>query len=260
MKKILYIIGVFSIVIILRPSYAFDNLGLLPPQPLGVFSTLSADTIGKDSYGVILSAERSIDTSFYRFSLSTEYGMTEGSDVILTVPFITGFEDTEGLDDISFGFKKKLVSGLKYGPNISYLLSFSIPGKDAFSSGGHAGGGILLSKRVGPFQGSLNFFYYKPTSASLEDLFETRVGFDLAAGHDFNILSEFIIRNSHSSDSIKLFEGRFGYRVRLSSNSFSLLGVGYDFKNRDPEWRFFFSITMNFPVKQKKIKKIYEEE
>ncbi len=260
MKKILYIISIFSLVIVARPSSAFDNLGLLPPQPLGVFSTLSAETIGSNHYGIILSAERSIDTSFYRFTLSAEYGITDSSDFIVTFPYITGFQNTEGLDDISFGFKKQFISGLKYGPDISYVLSFAAPGKDAFSSGGHAGVGVLLSKRVGPFQGSLNMFYYKPTSASQEDLFETRIGFDLAAGHNFNILSELLIRKGHDSESVGLVEGRLGYRVRLSTGSFSVLGLGYDFKNRDPEWRFFFSVTMNFPVKKKEIKKIYEEE
>ncbi len=260
MKKILFIIGVFSLIIVARPSSAFDNIGLLPPQPFGVFSTFNAETVGDNHYGIILSAERSIDTSFYRFTLSTEYGITDSSDVIVTIPFITGLQDTEGLDDISFGFKKRVVSGLKYGPNVSYVLAFSAPGKDAFSSEGHAGVGVLLSKRLGPFQGNLNMFYYKPTTASQEDLFETRIGFDLAAGHNFNILSEFLIRKGHDSESVGLIEGRFGYRVRLSSNSFSVVGLGYDFKNRDPEWRFFFSISMKFPVEKKEIKKIYEEE
>ncbi len=241
-------------------AFGFDNLGLMPPQPLGVFSTLNTDTAGKGRYQIMLSVERSIDTSFYRFSLSTEYGVTEDSDVLFTLPFVTGLEDTEGLDDISLGFKGRLIREFKYSPTLSYVLSFSIPGKDVLTSHGHAGGGIVLSKRVGPFQGSLNMFYYKPTNASQEDLFETRIGLDLAAGHNLNIMSELLIRKGHDTETVDLIEGRFGYRVRISSNTFSVLGVGYDFKNRNPEWRFFFSLSMGFPEVKENIKEIYEEE
>ena len=260
MKKLAFVLGIVNLLIFSANSYGFDNIGLIPVQPNGVFSTLSAYTIGEQKTGVMVSVDRSIEPNFYRFSLALEYGTSENTEVLANFPFVTGYNGLEGLDDISFGFKHKIIDEKRFGPTISYLIGFSAPGRDVFSSEGNFGGGIILSKRVGPFQGSINLFYYKPTKATLEDMFETRIGFDLAAGHNFDILSELFIRKGHFSESIEQIEGRIGYRVKTAKNSRALLGLGYDFKNRTPEWRLFFSISFIFPEEVNEIKRIYEEE
>ncbi|NOX21158.1 MAG: hypothetical protein GXO99_07895, partial [Nitrospirae bacterium] len=98
MKKITIVLGIFGLLVFSTTSYGFDNLGIIPVQPNGVFSTLSAYTIGKDKTGVMFSTERSIDPSFYRFSLVAEHGVTDNMEILISAPFITGYKNTEGLD------------------------------------------------------------------------------------------------------------------------------------------------------------------
>jgi hypothetical protein len=69
-----------------------------------------------------------------------------------------------------------------------------------------------------------------------------------------------IIKDSHFSQKVDLVEGRLGYRVQLSSGAFGAVGIGYDFKNRDPEWRVLFGISITYPEQKRSIRRIYEEE
>ncbi len=238
---------------------AFETQGFMPVQPYGAFSTLSAYTVGRERLGVMLSLERSVDPNFYRLHLNAAYGLMDDIDLLASLPFVFDYHNSEGFEDISFGFKHTILSERRLGPSISYLIGFSIPGKDELSSKGHFGGGILVSKRVGPFKGHGNVFYYRSAGASLEDEVELRLGLDLAAAHGFNVLSELIVKKSHFSESIDFIEGRIGYRVKISSASFATLGMGYDFKNRNPELRVFLSVSL-FPFQQREVKRLYQEE
>ncbi len=240
-------------------SAAFDTAGFQPVQPYGAFSTLSAYTIEKGKPGIMFSLERSIDPNFYRLSFNASYGLTAKTEILTTIPFIFYYDDTGGIGDTNMGYKYNILSENRYGPSLSYLVGFSIPGEETFSTRGRVGGALLVSKRVGPFKGHGNLFYFKSTSSSLEDEVELRLGLDLAAAHSFNILSELIVKKSHFSEHVDLVEGRMGYRVKVSTNSFAALGVGYDFKNRTPELRIFLSLSL-FPLDQVKVKRVYEEE
>lgn len=260
MKKIILPLLVTLLTIInIETSTAFDIKGFQPVQPYGTFSTLSANTVGKSRLGIMVSIERSIDPNFYRFYLNTAFGLTDNVEILTSIPYVFDYLDTKGFEDISIGYKHTILSEKHLGPSISYLLGFSFPGKDGISAEGHFGGGLLVSKRVGPFRGHGNLFYYKPTTSSLEDEVELRLGLDLAAAHSFNILSELIVKKSHFSEQVDLIEGRIGYRVKTSSNSYTTLGIGYDFKNRNPEFRVFLSLSL-FPLEHVRVKKIYEEE
>ena len=241
-------------------AYSFDLQGIQPLHPYGTFSTFSAYSLEKDNWGVGLSTERSIDPNFYRFTLVTAYGITDTIEIIGNVPFVLDYFNDEGVEDISIGYKQRILSESQVGPTVSYLLTFSVPGKERFSYDGRAGAGIIVSKRIGPFLGNINMLYFKPTNASLEDEYQLRLGFDMAAGHNFNLLAELLVKKSHFSEKIDQVEGRLGYRVKVSSGYFGTLGLGYDFKNREPEVRIFLSLSVVLPVKEKKIKKIYEEE
>ncbi len=243
-----------------KTSLAFDIQGIQPVHPYGIFSVFSAYNIEKGNMGMMVSAERSIDPNFYRFSLNAEYGLTDNTDLILNLPVITNYYSSEGLADTSIGFKQKFLSEKNLGPAVSYIFTFSVPGKDQFSSEGRIGAGLVVSKRVGPFLGNMNLFYYKSTNSSLEDEIELRLGADLSAAHDFHFLAEFLVKKSHFSENVDQLEGRVGYRVRFSPDSVGTIGIGYDFKNRTPELRIFMSIGITYPFKKREIKRIYEEE
>ncbi len=259
MKKITPLIILLSVVTVANSSAAFETKGFQPVQPYGTFSTLSAYTIEKDKPGIMFSLERSIEPNFYRLFINASYGLTEKIELLTSIPFIFEYRNTGGIGDTSIGYKYNIVSEKRLGPSISYLMGFSIPGDETFSTRGRVGGALLVSKRVGPFRGHGNLFYFKSTSSDLEDEVELRLGLDLAAAHSFNILSELIVKKSHFSERIDLVEGKMGYRVKLSSNSYAALGVGYDFKNRTPELRIFLTLSL-FPLDQVKVKRVYEEE
>ncbi|VAX28503.1 hypothetical protein MNBD_NITROSPIRAE02-1123 [hydrothermal vent metagenome] len=259
MKKITLLIILLLALTDVDSSAAFDTKGFQPVQPYGTFSTLSAYTIEKDKPGIMFSLERSIEPNFYRLFINASYGLTDKIEILTSIPFIFNYRGTGGIGDTSIGYKYNILSEKRLGPSISYLFGFSIPGKETFSTLGHVGGALLISKRVGPFRGHGNLFYFKSTSSSMEDEVELRLGLDLAAAHSFNILSELIVKKSHFSDHIDLVEGKMGYRVKISSNSYAALGVGYDFKNRTPELRIFLTLSL-FPLDQVKVKRIYYKE
>lgn len=236
---------------------AFDILGLQPLQPYGTFSSFSAYTLGKDRSAFMLYTEKSIDPNFYRISINAGYGLSNKVDILANLPFIIDYLGTEGVESFNFGFKHTIRTEERLGPTISYLLSVSLPGEDQFLSSIRFGGGLLVSKKLGPFSGHINLTYYKPTESSLEDEIDLRMGFDLAAGHNFNLLSELIVRKSHFSGHLDLIEGRLGYRVRTSSSSFAALGLGYDFKNRVPELRLFIAFSMIYPLFEQPVKWVY---
>jgi len=51
-----------------------------------------------------------------------------------------------------------------------------------------------VSKRVGPFSGHVNFFYKRPGTARLNDEISLLGGIEFSAAHNFNILSEIILK------------------------------------------------------------------
>ena len=242
--------------------YAFDISGLQPLAPHGVFSTFSAESLQKNKSSVEISAERSKGPDFYRFSLKTAYGITDNLEFNLTVPYVYHyFDEKNGLEDIAAGFKYRFYDEGKYGPSMAYLLNASIPsGDDEISSDGRVGAGIIVSKRVGPFKGHLNFFYEKSGSASLKDEISLLGGVEFSAAHNFKILSEIIVKKSYYSHDTNQIEARFGYRIKTTDYIYTTFGAGLDINNRSPEYRMFISVNLTTPDEKKKIKKFIEEE
>jgi hypothetical protein len=260
-KKLIAAAVIFFIygIIDTKSSRAFDLAPLSPIQPYGTFSTFSAYTLGKGKLGVALTLEKSIEPNFFRVILGSEYGLFENIDFVANFAAVLDFDDDEGIEGLNIGFKHHFLREKRSVPSLSYLVSISIPGKDRFSAEGRYGGGIIITKSLGPFEGNLNLLYYKSTDSSFEDEVELRIGLDLAAAHNFNVLGELIVKKSHFSENIDSVEGRVGYRVKISSKSFALLGLGYDFKNRNPELRLFFSLNIFYPFFERDIKRIYVE-
>ena len=253
------------ILLLLAPSeklYAFDISGLQPLAPHGVFSTFSAESLQKNKSSIEISAERSKESDFYRFSLRSAYGLSDKLEFNLTVPYVYHYlHDKNGLEDIAAGFKYRFYDEGKYGPSMAVLLNASIPSGDAeISSDGRVGAGIIVSKRVGPFNGHLNIFYEKPGDSSLKNEISLLGGVEFSAAHNFKILSEIVVKKSHYTHEYSQVEARFGYRIKTTEYIYTTLGVGLDVKKRDPEYRFFISVNLTTPDEKKKIKKFIEEE
>jgi Putative MetA-pathway of phenol degradation len=243
-------------------SYAFDVLGLQPVAPNGIFSTFSTDTVPKNKWAVEMGFEKTKKPTFARFDLGAAYGINNSLEFDISVPYIYHFSgSTDGLEDVALGFKHRFYDEGKYGPSLAYLINASVPsGRGEFSTRGRFGAGFIVSKRVGPFEGHLNFFYEKPGSGSLKDEISFLGGIEFSASHSFTVLSELIVRKSHESDEYNRLEPRFGYRLKTGDSFYTTLGIGGDFKRREPEVRVLVSVSY-MPTREKKvIKKIFEEE
>ena len=242
--------------------YAFDISGLQPLAPHGVFSTFSAESLQKNKSSVEISVEKSEGPDFYRTSLKTAYGITDKLEFNLTVPYVFDYvDDKKGLEDIAVGFKYRFYDEGKYGPSLAYLITASIPsGVDEISSDGRVGAGIIVSKRVGPFNGHLNIFYTKSGNATLKDEISLLGGVEFSAAHNFKILSEIVVKNSFHSHEPNQVEARFGYRIKTTDYIYTTFGAGLDLRKINPEYRVFISVNLTTPDEKKKIKKFIEEE
>ncbi len=259
MKKYLFFLIFF--VITGGYAYGFDTKGLQPVAPYGVFSTFSAGSLqgGKIAFGV--TAEKSKDPDFFRYTLQYAYGLTDKMEFTLSVPYVDEWMDkTSGIEDVAAGIKHRFFEEGKYGPSVAYMVNASAAsGKDEFSTNGRVGIGLIASKRVGPVSGHTNVFYEKAGSSKFKDEVTFAAGFDFSAAHNFKMLAEIFVRKSHYSRDIDSVEGRFGYRFMTTDYLFTTIGAGFDFKSRSPEYRLLLSITAVLPLEEKIIKKIYEE-
>jgi hypothetical protein len=260
MKKC-FLFFVFLPLFLCQNSYGFEVKGLQPVDPYGIFSTFSAESLEKGKVSLAGGAEISIDPDFYRFIFKTAYGITDNLEINLTVPYILGSDTPDGFEDTAFGLKHRFFEEGKYGPSLAYILTASMPsGREHLTTDGRYGMGIIISKRVGPVNGHLNFFYIKPGTGRYEEEVTFLAGLDFAAAHNLKLLAELQCRKSHFSDKIDSVEGRIGYRFQTTDYIYTTFGAGFDFKNRSPETRMLFTVTFLSPQEKKKIKKIYEEE
>jgi len=246
----------------LLPTYAnaFDVKGLQPLSPYGVFSTFSAESLKQNKVGFGLSVERSNDPDFYRTIFQLAYGLHDKFEFDVTLPYVTGWENrVDGFEDVSLGLKHRVIDEGEYGPAVAYILTVSPPsGKDEFTTEGRVGGGLLVTKKVGPFKGHFNAFYSKPQKTGLKNEYAVNLGAELAVTHDSKVLAEIVGRKNYFKNKIDLLEWRLGYRIATTDYMYTTIGAGFDIKNRTPDYRLMFSVSIILPEK-KKIRKIYEE-
>ena len=235
--------------------------GLQPVDPYGVFSTFSAESFPRGKAGVSVGAEVSVDPDLYRLIFKTAYGITDNLELDITAPYAFGSGTPDGFEDFALGLKHRFFEEGKYGPSLAYILTGSFPsGAERLSTGGRYGVGFIVSKRVGPVNGHMNLFYEKPGDGGLRNEVSFLAGLDFAAAHNFQLLAELLTRRSHFEKKVSSMEGRIGYRLKTTDSIYTTFGVGYDFKNKSPQTRILFSVTLLLPWEKKKIKKIYEEE
>ena len=247
----------------LLPTYAnaFDVKGLQPLSPYGVFSTFSAESLKQNKVGFGLSVERSNDPDFYRTIFQLAYGLHDKFEFDVTLPYVTGWENrVDGFEDVSLGVKHRVIDEGEYGPAVAYILTVSPPsGKDEFTTEGRVGGGLLVTKKVGPFKGHFNAFYSKPQKTGLKNEYAVNLGAELAVTHDSKVLAEIVGRKNYFKNKIDLLEWRLGYRIATTDYMYTTIGAGFDIKNRTPDYRLMFSVSIILPPEKKKIRKIYEE-
>ena len=255
---------IFVMLILFFPienTYGFDVKGLQPVDPYGVFTTFSAESLPKGKVAVSAGAEVSIDPDYYRAIAKTAFGLTDTFELMMTIPYDFGNDMRDGYEDIAIGIKHRFFDEGKYGPSLAYILNASLrTGAEHLTTDGRYGIGLIVSKKVGPVNGHLNFFYEEPGRKSLYEELSFLAGLDFAAAHNFKFLAELYCRKSHESEKIDLVEARMGYRVKTADMIYTTFGVGFDLKNRTPESRVMFSVTFLAPKEKKKIQKIYEEE
>lgn len=236
----------FALLSLVFPSwlFAFEIKGLQPVQPYGVFSSFSAETLTAGSFASGLDYDNVPDDSYQRLALKAGYGIADNMDALLTIPYILEYKESEGWEDIALGFRHKIFGEGKYGPSVAYLVKLSLPnGIDEFSTDGAVGGGLIVSKKIGPFSSNINFFYMEPFESSDNEQLELSFGLALKASHDFDILGEIYAVDSYNVDSFETVEARLGYRVR-TEYVYTTVGAGFDLKNRTPGFRIMLSLNV----------------
>src|SRR5512139_937688 len=190
-----------------------DFKGLQPLSPYGVFSTFSAESLKQNKIGFAATLERSVEPNFYRTTFQFAYGLHDRFELNMTLPFVINWEEhRDGLEDFNIGIKHRLVDEGAYMPALAYLLAVSLPsGKDLFSTDGSVGGGLILTKKVGPFKGHLNVLYTKPHKTDLKDQYLLNGGLELAITHDSKVLAELVGRKNIFKNKLDLLEWRVGY-------------------------------------------------
>ncbi len=245
-----------------KDSYGFDIIGLQPTSPYGVFSTFSAESPPKGKIALSTDAEILFDPDFYRFLFKTSYGITDTIELDITIPYIYNWAGSiDGFEDIAIGLKHRFLDEGKHGVSIAYVLNASIPsGRDEFSTDGSFGGGLIVSKRMGPVNGHVNFFYEKPGKGSLNEEMILAAGLDFAAAHNVKILGEIYSKKGYDSKKFDSTEARIGYRIKATDMIYTTLGIGFDIDSKDPKYKILLSVSFFLPHEKKVIKKIYEEE
>jgi len=260
MKKILIPI-IVMLIFSCGNSYGFEISGLQPLAPNGIFSTFSTSSLPKGNVSFSTDVEVSIEPNFTKFFLKGAYGITDSIQFSMNIPYILGSDYPDGFEDIALGVQHRFFNEGKYGPSLAYVLTASLPsGIDAFTTDGRFGVGLLLSKKIGPVNGHANLFFVMPGKSELDNEVAFFAGLDFAATHNFKILAELYSKTSYKTGKVESVEGRFGYRIKTTDSIYTTVGVGFDFKNRNPETRLMFSVTFVPPSKKEKVKRIYEEE
>lgn len=264
-KKFYFVFSIlcslFSVLFLLSSVNAFEVKGLQPLPPYGVFSTFSAESLEQNKVGFGLGIEKSSEPDFYRTTFSFAYGIHDKFEFNLTLPYIAEWQDrVDGFEDFSIGFKHRVLDETRYSPGVAYILAVSaVSGKDEFTTDGSFGGGLLITKKVGPFKGHLNILYSKPGKSELKDEYTVNIGTELAVTHNSKVLAEVVGKKDYFKNKIDLFEWRLGYRIATTDYLYTTVGAGFDIKNRTPDYRLMFSVSVILPVEKKKIQKIYEE-
>jgi len=242
-------------------AFAFDVKGTQPLSPYGIFSTFSAESLKQNKVGIGLTFEKSKEPDFYRTLFQLAYGLHDKFEINVTLPYVADWEHKmDGFEDASLSVKHRILDDGIYIPSIAYMLNVSaVSGKEVFSTNGVLGGGLLFTKKIGPFKGHLNMLYSKPGNSLLKDEHSLNLGAELAVTHNSKLIAELAGKKNYFKNKIELLEWRLGYRIATTDNIFTTVGAGFNIKNRTPDYRLLFSLSFILPKDKKAIQRIYED-
>lgn len=262
MKKMFFPAFYVVFCLFLSDAYAYEVKGLSPIAPYGIFSTFTADGLEKGKSAAGLGFERAKEPSVYKYIMQYSYGITDKVELITTLPYASRWESSKsGFEDFALGVKHNFHEESKSWPSFAYLLGVSAGnGEKQFTTDGRITGGLIISKRIGPVSGHGNFIFHKAGSGTKQDEINYSAGFDFSAAHNFKVIGELFGRKTIHSDEFRQLEGRLGYRFIAEDNIFTTIGAGYGLTSKNPEYRFFLSISVILPFEKKQIKTIYEED
>lgn len=250
------------IVIFSSQASAFDRKGFSPVSPFSVFSTFSAETPKQNQVAAEIGYDMTIDPDMKRLTFNISYGLRDNFEVMVNLPYVFNYYNSfkaNGFEDISIGVKHRLINESDYTPAIAYLIFGAGDfGEEAFSTEGGWGAGFIVSKKVGPIKAHGNLIYFRPNSNSLNDSWNLNLGSELAVSYNSKILLELIGRKAVYKNKIDLIEWKLGYRIRITDFSYTTVGVGFDIKDRNPDLRFIFGISVILPPEKTQIRKIVD--
>jgi len=261
MKKLIF----FLIFILAFSSnvYAFDRKGFSPTAPFSVISTFSAESPKQNQVAIDFNFELTNDPDIKRTNLNLSYGLTDKVEVIANLPYNISYHDSingNGAEDINFGFKHRVIDETTYLPAFAYMLYVSGDfGNEDFSTEGGRGGGLIVTKKLGPVKAHGNLIYFKPEKEGLKETWNLNIGSELKVSYNSSILFEIIGRKAIDKNKIDLLEWRLGYRVRVTNFSYTTVSTGFDIKNRTPDVRFMFGISLVLPGEKHTLKRIVKD-
>ncbi|GAB6183944.1 hypothetical protein [Thermodesulfovibrio hydrogeniphilus] len=242
---------------------AFDRKGFSPTAPFSVLSTFSADSPKQNQVALGIDYELATDPDIKRVNLNVSYGLTNNFELILNLPYNLSYKDyskSSGAEDLNFGFKHRILEETTFTPAIAYMLFASGDfGKEAFSTAGGIGGGFIVSKKVGPVQAHGNLIYFRPEKEGFKEIWKLNLGAELKVSYNSQMLFEIIGRKAVDKNKIDLLEWRLGYRIKITDFSYTTVGVGFDIKNRNPDTRFMFGVSVILPPEKRKYKKVVDD-
>jgi len=251
------------VLILTSHAYAFDRKGFSPTAPFSVISTFSADSPKQNQVAIDLSFELTNDPDIKRTDLNISYGLTNNVEIIANLPYNFSYHNSlngNGSEDINFGFKHRVIDETTYLPAFAYMLYVSGDfGNEDFSTEGGIGGGLIVTKKIGPVKAHGNLIYFRPNKEGLKEQWNLNLGSELKVSYNSSILFEIIGRKAIDKNKIDLVEWRLGYRVRITDFSYTTVSTGFDIKNRNPDVRVMFGISVVLPGEKHKLKRIVED-
>ncbi|MEJ2253067.1 MAG: hypothetical protein P8Y75_01650 [Nitrospirota bacterium] len=228
------------------------------PAPFSVFSTMSAETPAVGEAAVAFSIEKAGQPDFTRVSSQLGLGVTEHLELDVNIPYQD--DGASGLEDIAFSLKHRVLDEEDYGFSLAYLVAATLSSStEQLSTDGALGAGVILTKRLGPVKGLVNFIYLEPWKSDLEEEIRASVGMDFAAAHNIDLLSEFLVKKSYFSGKVDRSELRIGYRIQSLEGFDTTLGAGIGINDRKPEYRLIVAVSLIFSPRQRYIEKVYEK-
>ncbi len=239
----LLLIGIFS------PSVLFAQEGVMPTDSDDSFTAISAYPVGLKAGSIDMQIDRPLKPSYWSWRLGLSYGLLSTTEFMVNVPYAFDYDDQNGFQDITLALKQVLVYEKRYNPSVSLIVSHSFEGKEGISTGGAYGGGVLVTKKLGPFVGNINFLYFHPVEKSFEDEYQVRIGGNISVSHDFRTIVDVLVKKSFYANEIDHVQTRIGYAVSLSPVVTGYGGFGYDLKEDIESWNIFVRLNVSYQVK-----------